>query len=99
MSNDPLKPRPDCQRFFWGFLAARHCGAFGAMPGNYNDSPEMRRQGIGQQCVRHTVIVAQERGVEWVHVDFEPHVQHFYQQCGFRWTAAGLLHVAVAHRA
>jgi ribosomal protein S18 acetylase RimI-like enzyme len=35
--------------------------------------PEMRRQGIGQQLVRHAVMVAHERGVEWVHVDFEPH--------------------------
>jgi GNAT superfamily N-acetyltransferase len=59
--------------------------------------PEMRRQWIGQQLVRHAVMVAQERGVEWVHVDFGPHLQSFYQQCRFRWTAAGLLHVAVAH--
>jgi hypothetical protein len=38
MSNDPLKPRPDRQRFFWGFLAARHSGAVGAMRENYKDS-------------------------------------------------------------
>lgn len=53
----------------------------------------MRRQGIGQQLVRHAVTVAQERGVEWVRVDFEPHLQSFYRRCGFRWTTAGLLQI------
>jgi GNAT superfamily N-acetyltransferase len=46
---------------------------------------EMRRQGFGQQLVRHAEMVAQEHGVEWVHVDFEPQLQSFYQQSGFRW--------------
>jgi hypothetical protein len=38
MSNDPLKPRPDRQRFFWGFLAGRHRGALDAMRDNYKES-------------------------------------------------------------
>ena len=33
-------------------------------------------------------------GVEWLHVDYEPHLEGFYRGCGFRHTAAGLLHVA-----
>lgn len=33
------------------------------------------------------------RGIEWVHVDFEPRLREFYQQCGFRYTEAGLIHL------
>jgi hypothetical protein len=29
--------------------------------------------------------------VEWVHVDYEPSLARFYERCGFRSTAAGLL--------
>ncbi len=40
---------------------------------------------------RRVVAAAQGHGVEWVHVDFEPHLQGFYDGCGFASTAAGLL--------
>jgi hypothetical protein len=30
-------------------------------------------------------------GVKWMHVDFEPQLQGFYEGCGFRSTAAGLI--------
>lgn len=55
--------------------------------------PEARRQGIGVALVREVVAVARERGIEWVHVDYEPHLHSFYEQCGFRPTLAGLIGV------
>src|SRR5262245_24530447 len=30
--------------------------------------PAMRRRGIGQALVKQAIIVAQERGIEWLHV-------------------------------
>ena len=32
-----------------------------------------------------------ERGAQWLHVDFEPHLTAFYRGCGFRPTEAGLI--------
>ena len=52
---------------------------------------EFRRRGIGTELVKRAAEAAKEQGVEWLHVDFEPHLQNFYDQCGFRHTAAGLI--------
>ena len=52
--------------------------------------PDYRRRGIGRELVRRGVEVARERGLEWVHVDFEPSLARFYAACGFR-TEAGLI--------
>jgi ribosomal protein S18 acetylase RimI-like enzyme len=53
--------------------------------------PDVRRRGIGRRLVRLAVEVAEQGQVEWVHVDFEPRLRRFYQECGFRHTEAGLL--------
>lgn len=53
--------------------------------------PEFRRRGVGRELVMRAVAEAGERGLKWVHVDFEPHLRGFYEQCGFRDTAAGLI--------
>ena len=53
--------------------------------------PEFRRRGIGGELVLRAVGEARRRGLEWVHVDFEPHLRSFYERCGFRSTAAGLI--------
>lgn len=54
--------------------------------------PEFRRRGIGKQLVLHAATAAKVRGIHWLHVDYEPHLEHFYQQeCGFRDTKAGLM--------
>jgi GNAT superfamily N-acetyltransferase len=58
--------------------------------------PRWRRQGIGRALVREAVAAAAERGIAWVHVDFEPHLREFYSGCGFQPTEAGLLHCAAA---
>jgi len=55
--------------------------------------PDARRRGVGRGLVKLAVEVARERGVEWVHVDFDGHLREFYYECGFRGTEAGLLHL------
>lgn len=53
--------------------------------------PGVQRMGIGRSLVDRAVATARERGIEWIHVDYEPHLREFYRQCGFRYTAAGLI--------
>ena len=55
--------------------------------------PAYRRGGIGLRLVRTAIELARERGCEWVHVDFEPHLAPFYAAAGFRASAAGVLHL------
>lgn len=52
---------------------------------------EVRRQGIGAELVRRAADLARSKGVEWLHVDFEPHLDEFYRKCGFKETRAGLI--------
>jgi GNAT superfamily N-acetyltransferase len=58
--------------------------------------PGWRRRGVGRQLVGRAVEVARERGIEWVHVDYEPHLTGFYRACGFRPTEAGLIRLRPA---
>lgn len=53
--------------------------------------PQFQRQGIGQALVAQARLAASERNMEWLHVDFEPHLREFYHKCGFAPTAAGLI--------
>lgn len=50
-----------------------------------------QHQGIGVRLVQAAVDAARERGIEWVHVDYEPHLADFYARCGFQPTLAGLI--------
>lgn len=52
-----------------------------------------RRQGIGTELVRHAAELARSKGVEWLHVDFEPRLAEFYGKAGFRATEAGLMNL------
>ncbi len=54
---------------------------------------EFQRRGIGRKLVAEAAEAAKRRGVEWLHVDFEPHLQDFYGKCGFRKTNAGLINL------
>ena len=58
--------------------------------------PDHRRCGIGRLVVEAGVAEARQRGIEWVHVDYEPHLELFYTSCGFRSTLAGLRHLPPA---
>ncbi|MFL1427194.1 MULTISPECIES: GNAT family N-acetyltransferase [unclassified Nocardiopsis] len=54
-------------------------------------APAAQRRGVGGRVVAALVADLRELGVEWVHVDFEPHLEEFYRRAGFGGTAAGLL--------
>ena len=56
--------------------------------------PGWRRRGIGRGLVRHAARVAQDRGLHWLHVDFEPELRGFYEGCGFEPTDAGVMRLA-----
>ncbi|MFD4399754.1 GNAT family N-acetyltransferase [Kitasatospora sp. NPDC058478] len=53
--------------------------------------PDERGQGLGTRLVRAAADEARAHGAQWLHVDYEPHLESFYGQCGFRPTAAGLM--------
>lgn len=53
--------------------------------------PDCQRQGIASRVVRRAAQLARARGAEWLHVDFEPHLESFYAGCGFRPSKAGLI--------
>jgi ribosomal protein S18 acetylase RimI-like enzyme len=54
-----------------------------------------QRQGIATALVGHAARHTKAAGCEWLHVDFEEHLARFYfDACGFRPTAAGLIHLA-----
>jgi ribosomal protein S18 acetylase RimI-like enzyme len=55
--------------------------------------PAYRRRGIGQRLVAEATAAAQARGLVWLHVDYEPHLEAFYRECGFQPTLAGLIHL------
>jgi len=52
---------------------------------------DYQRMGIGTELIAHAAEIAADRGLEWLHVDYEPHLGVFYRGCGFRETQAGLL--------
>ena len=54
---------------------------------------DRQRQGIGTQLVRRAIDLAKAKGVEWLHVDYEPRFAEFYATCGFRTTEAGLMNL------
>ena len=55
--------------------------------------PDLQRQGIGTRLVQHAIELARTKGVEWLHVDYDPHLKAFYEGCGYVKTDAGLLKV------
>lgn len=55
--------------------------------------PKYQRQGIGRWLIQQAAEICRSRGVEWLHVDYEPYLHVFYRTCGFRKTAAGLINL------
>lgn len=53
--------------------------------------PGQQRQGVGRRLVELAAAEARRRGMEWLHVDYEPHLEPFYRGCGFTPTLAGLI--------
>ena len=56
--------------------------------------PDYRRRGIGMKLVRRAAEVARERGITWLHVDYEPRLAAFYAACGFVPSAAGIMRLS-----
>ena len=56
--------------------------------------PDYQRRGIGQKLVQALIPEVAAAGCDWLHVDYEPHLDGLYKSCGFRATAAGLLALA-----
>jgi len=53
---------------------------------------QARHSGIGTELVRIAIDEARSAGCEWLHVDFEERLRHFYlDACGFSPTNAGLI--------
>ncbi|MGO7588592.1 GNAT family N-acetyltransferase [Rhizobium leguminosarum] len=77
-----------------GFVNVAWDGGIHAFILDTSVHPDMRRQGIATRLVREATRVARERGAEWLHVDFEPHLAGFYRACGFASTEAGLIKLA-----
>lgn len=57
--------------------------------------PVHQHHGIGRALVDRLTQEVALSGCQWLHVDYEPHLSHFYEQiCGFRTTNAGLIELA-----
>lgn len=56
---------------------------------------KVRRAGVGKQLITVARQHASEAGCEWLHADFEDHLEAFYfGACGFRPTKAGLINLS-----
>jgi len=53
--------------------------------------PTVQRRGIGREIVRRVVEAERRRGIRIVHADFAADRTPFYEACGFRVCAAGVL--------
>lgn len=53
--------------------------------------PAYRRRGIGRRLVQEAAAVARQRGIVWLHVDYDPELRAFYAACGFTPTEAGVM--------
>jgi GNAT superfamily N-acetyltransferase len=52
---------------------------------------EFQHQGIGRELVTRAIQESRARGCDWLHVDYDPHLGHFYLSAGFKPTLAGLV--------
>ena len=76
-----------------GFVNAAWDGGLHAFLLDTTVHPDVQRRGVGVQVVQAAIVAAHERGIEWLHVDYEPHLREFYARCGFVPTEAGLMNL------
>ncbi|WP_219471079.1 GNAT family N-acetyltransferase [Nonomuraea rhizosphaerae] len=74
-----------------GFVNVATDGGIHAFVLDTTVHPDERRAGLGVRLVRAAAAEAKARGAEWLHVDYEPHLERFYAECGFRPTSAALM--------
>ena len=58
--------------------------------------PDFQRQGIGREMIRLAAEASRRCGAQWLHVDYEPRLEGFYEGAGFRPTCAGLMNLATS---
>ena len=77
-----------------GFVNVAWDGADHAFLIDTKVRPDHQRRGVGAELVRIAAVRAKEAGCEWLEVDFDESLVHFYiDVCGFEPTAAGLIHL------
>lgn len=76
-----------------GFVNVAWDGGVHAFMLDVTVHPSERRRGLGVKLARQAASACRVRGIEWVHVDYEARLRPFYERCGFRPTAAGLIHL------
>jgi GNAT superfamily N-acetyltransferase len=55
-------------------------------------SSDARHRGVGAEVVKLAIEQARAAGCEWMHVDFDEHLERFYLgACGFSSTPAGVI--------
>jgi GNAT superfamily N-acetyltransferase len=74
-----------------GFVKAASDGGMHAFLLDPTVHPDFGRRGLGTELVKRAAVLARQRGVEYLHVDFLPHLRRFYEGCGFQPTDAGLM--------
>jgi GNAT superfamily N-acetyltransferase len=74
-----------------GFVKAASDGDMHAFLLDPTVHPDFARQGLGTELVKRAAKLARERGAQYLHVDFLPHLKSFYAGCGFEATDAGLM--------
>jgi GNAT superfamily N-acetyltransferase len=52
---------------------------------------DFQHQGIGRELVTRAIQESRARGCDWLHVDYESHLESFYLSAGFKPTLAGLV--------
>lgn len=78
-----------------GFVNVAWDGTDHAFLINTKVATAYQRRGIATELVAEAVRQARTAGCEWIHVDFEEYLAPFYVgACGFRPTAAGLIHLS-----
>ena len=74
-----------------GFVNVAWAGGVHAFLLDVTVRPSERRRGLGVELVTRAAALCRERGIEWLHVDYEARLAPFYARCGFRDTAAGVM--------
>jgi GNAT superfamily N-acetyltransferase len=87
----------DANHHLVGFVNVAWDGGIHAFLLDTTVHPDWRRRGIGRNLIGHAEQFARESGMEWLHVDFDPHLRDFYLGCGFRATEAGLIGFNIGH--
>jgi GNAT superfamily N-acetyltransferase len=83
-----------------GFVNVPWDGAIHAFLVDTIVSAKAQRQGVGTRLVAIAADKATAAGCEWLHVDFDKELGPFYfDSCGFKPTAAGLLALGREHEA